>query len=275
MNPKFAAGIVVLATAMATPSAKALTVTTGYNQFTWTQGTTPTRTPSPLTFATFNSFNIAGATLNSVKYKLSSVQNPSPVNSLDPTGASVGGRIRVNNGTGDSAADVSGATYDLKLQFSTGQLLKSSGTTTSISCAIVSDDCSQNGTGVTIPANTASGTGSTDFVLNGTYSGLSNPLTGTALSIFNTGSTVSTSNGAINNYFVTFAGQTTSTEALFSLNGATISPKAFMTGYIALEYDYSLPPVPGTTVPGPLPLLGAASAFAWSRRMRKRITSAA
>jgi MYXO-CTERM domain-containing protein len=34
------------------------------------------------------------------------------------------------------------------------------------------------------------------------------------------------------------------------------------------------PPSPsGTTVPGPLPLLGAGAAFGWSRRLRKRITT--
>jgi len=274
MKPNLAAGMAILATVIAAPSAKALTVTTSYNQFTWTQGAIPTRNPSPLTFQTFNSLLLPpGATLNSVKYKLSSVQNPSPVNSLDPIGASVGGKIRANNSDSETDSFVSGATYDLKLQFSTGQLLKPSATTTSISCAISSPGvCSQTGSGVTIGAGLSST--NTEFVLNGKYAGLSNPLTGTALSPFLTGSTVSTVNGSINNYLVAFAGQSTNNDTTFNYNSGLISPKAFMTGYIALEYDYSLPPVPGATVPGPLPLLGAASAFAWSRRMRKRITSA-
>jgi len=274
MKLQFVAGIAVLTAVIAAPSAKALTVTTPYNQFTWTQGSTPTRNPSPLTFATFNSLILPpGATLNSVKYKLSSVPNPLPVNSLDPVGASVGGKIRANNSDSDTDAFVSGATYDLRLQFSTGQLLKSTGTTTSISCAVPTlGICTDTGTGVTIGAGVSST--NTEFVLNGNYAGLSNPLTGAALSPFLTGSTVSTVNGAINNYFVTFAGQSTNIDTTFNLNNALIVPKAFMTGYIALEYDYSLPPVPGAAVPGPLPLLGAASAFTWSRRMRKRITSA-
>lgn len=274
MKPNLAAGMAILATVIAAPSAKALTVTTSYNQFTWTQGTTPTRNPSPLTFQTFNSLLLPpGATLNSVKYKLSSVPNPSPVNSLDPIGASVGGKIRANNSDSETDSFVSGATYDLKLQFSTGQLLKPAATTTSISCAVASPGvCSQTGNGVTVGAGLSST--NTEFVLNGKYAGLSNPLTGAALSPFLTGSTVSTVNGSINNYLVAFAGQSTNNDTTFNYNSALISPKAFMTGYIALEYDYSLPPVPGATVPGPLPLLGAASAFAWSRRMRKRITSA-
>ena len=33
------------------------------------------------------------------------------------------------------------------------------------------------------------------------------------------------------------------------------------------------PPSPSTAVPGPLPLFGAAAAFGWSRRLRKRITA--
>ena len=266
--------MVVLAAAIAAPSAKALTVTTSYNQFTWTQGLTPARDPNPLTFQTFNSLLLPpGATLNSVKYKLSSVANPSPVNSLDSTGASVGGKIRANNSDSDTDSFVSGATYDLKLQFSTGQLLKPAATTTSISCAIASPGvCSQTGNGVTVGAGLSST--NTEFVLNGNYAGLSNPLTGAALTPFLTGSTVSTVNGSINNYVVAFTGQTNNSDTAFNYNSGSISPKAFMTGYIALEYDYSLPPGPAGQVPGPLPLLGAASAFAWSRRMRKRITSA-
>jgi len=268
MKYTFAAGMVVLAAALAAPSAKALTITTPYTSFSWTQGSTPIRNPSSLTFSTFNSLGApANAILKNVWYTLASDANGSGA-------ASVGGRIRVNNASSEESALISGATYNMKLQFNNGvQLTKADGATTSISCATSSVDCTQTGTGVTIPDGTASTNGSTDFVLNGVYSGQGSSfgLSGAALSQFQTGSTVSTVNSSLNNYLVAFTGQTTNGDTSFNYNGASINPKAFMSGFVALTYEYD---VPAATVPSPLPLVGAAAAFGWSRRMRKRITSA-
>jgi len=52
----------------------------------------------------------------------------------------------------------------------------------------------------------------------------------------------------------------------------TVVAKPFIMGYIAVQYQYDGPPPP---VPGPLPLFGAAAAFGWSRRLKKRISSVA
>jgi hypothetical protein len=260
------------------PAAHALTITTPYRQFTWTQGTTPTRNPSPLSFETFNSLAtanaITGATLTGVKFKVASA--------IDGTGnASVGGRIRVNNAGSNDPATVTGATYDLKLQFSTGQLVGSQQSTSSVICTPgTAVNCTQSGTSVIVsaPDPDNSVTGVTDIALNGAYTGASNSITGAGLSIFNTGATVTTVNSAINNYFVTFAGVTANPDTSFNYNGTTINPKAFMTGFIGLEYEYTVPtpptpPTPGASVPGPLPILGASAAFAWTRRLRKRIVA--
>jgi hypothetical protein len=54
-----------------------------------------------------------------------------------------------------------------------------------------------------------------------------------------------------------------------------IVAKPYISGFIALEYQYDVPIVPGASVPGPLPLVGAAAAFGWSRRLKNRISSAA
>ena len=270
MKHTFAAGLLVLAAALAAPSAKAFTITTPYKSFSWTQGTNPTRNPSSLSFSTFNVLGApTNAILRNVWYTLAS----------DATGsgsASVGGRIRVNNASSEDPAFISGATYNLKLQFANAvQLTKADGSTTSISCAIPGVDCTQAGTGVTIPDGTATTTGTTDFVLNGAYSGQGNSfgLTGAALSQFQTGSTISTVSGSLNNYFVQFMGQTTNVDTAFNYNGSSINPKAFMSGFVALTYEYDL--APSTATPGPLPLLGAAAGFGWSRRLKKRISSAA
>ena len=45
------------------------------------------------------------------------------------------------------------------------------------------------------------------------------------------------------------------------------------TGYLEIDYDPVNAPRtdPGTEVPGPLPLAGAAASFAWARTLRRRI----
>jgi hypothetical protein len=41
----------------------------------------------------------------------------------------------------------------------------------------------------------------------------------------------------------------------------------------SIQVILGAPTPPGVTVPGPLPLLGAAAAFGWSRRLRRRIAT--
>jgi len=56
----------------------------------------------------------------------------------------------------------------------------------------------------------------------------------------------------------------------------TLEPKDGSDPYTAndtIQVVIGAPPSPSTAVPGPLPLFGAAAAFGWSRRLRKRITA--
>ena len=53
---------------------------------------------------------------------------------------------------------------------------------------------------------------------------------------------------------------------------SSVLAKPFIMGFVAVQYEYTNPNAP---VPGPLPLFGAAAAFGWSRRLRKRVSSAA
>ena len=56
----------------------------------------------------------------------------------------------------------------------------------------------------------------------------------------------------------------------------TLQPKDGSDTYSAfdtIQVVIGAPPSPSTAVPGPLPLFGAAAAFGWSRRLRKRITA--
>ena len=70
----------------------------------------------------------------------------------------------------------------------------------------------------------------------------------------------------------------------FTFNGETLASLGFTTtGLIgtwtldgtseSIQVILEAPTPPGVTVPGPLPLLGAAAAFGWSRRLRNRITT--
>jgi hypothetical protein len=56
----------------------------------------------------------------------------------------------------------------------------------------------------------------------------------------------------------------------------TLQPKDGSDPYTAfdtIQVVIGAPPSPSTAVPGPLPLFGAAAAFGWSRRLRKRIAT--
>jgi hypothetical protein len=71
-----------------------------------------------------------------------------------------------------------------------------------------------------------------------------------------------------------FTGEGTPPNLLFNFDpptGGLVADKPFIQGFIAIQYEYTS----GQGVPGPLPLMGAAAAFGWSRRLKKRISSVA
>ena len=87
-----------------------------------------------------------------------------------------------------------------------------------------------------------------------------------------------TSGNAINSTFTfnsqTLAGIGFTTTGL--LGTWTLQPKDGWDPYTAfdtIQVVIGAPPSPSTPVPSPLPLFGAAAAFGWSRRLRKRIAA--
>jgi hypothetical protein len=80
------------------------------------------------------------------------------------------------------------------------------------------------------------------------------------------------SQGAITNtdWEGTRQGQATTTLEFSGINGILVIPgSSTVRGPVA--YRSLQPPPSGTGVPGPLPVLGAAAAFGFSRKLRKRI----
>jgi hypothetical protein len=102
--------------------------------------------------------------------------------------------------------------------------------------------------------------------LSGTYTGASS-----AVAVSPAQADAFANDPVVASYFSVWTSSPTSLLSTFSPDG---SPAASLTGQVRLEYEYT-PTTPGTAVPGPLPVLGAAAAFGWSRRLRRRITKIA
>lgn len=259
------AGLVAAGCLLAPQQAQALTATTTYQYFKIYQNPA-FNNPATLSFQNFNTA-LPGTfgNLTGLGFKIAGAANG--------TGsATVGGNPRVGNGseTADSAAFIS---YAPKFTFqATSPLVTSSpitGTSTAaspnpVNC-VSSQSCPMPGGGSVIPLSSFR-----TLNLAGSYNGSGGFASIANQTAWRTGTVTSTTASA------NFSG--TGTDMTFNFDPTVGSPasvvaKPYIEGYVALVYQYDLPPVPGATVPGPLPLLGAASAFAWSRRMRNRIAS--
>jgi hypothetical protein len=80
-------------------------------------------------------------------------------------------------------------------------------------------------------------------------------------------------NPTINNYFTAYTFTTTPVGGAGTVDLPSPLTSILLSGRISLEYQYEGDPEVAT-VPTPLPLLGAAAAFGYSRRLRQRIKSA-
>jgi len=183
--------------------------------------------------------------------------------------ASVGGNPRVGNGS-DTLDSVSTVMWAPKFSFlapgavpntAAGPVTANTGSITPVPC-VATQTCGTLG-GTSIPASSFR-----TLNLNG------NSYTGSG------------GFASINNTWQTGVAYTTSESANFNGSGSSllydfnptvgtppsVADKPFIQGYIAVQYQYNLIP---SAVPGPLPLFGAAAAFGWSRRLRKRVSSAA
>ena len=254
------AGIAVTAALIAPQQAHALVATTQYVPFKIFQNPA-FNVPTGLSFQSFDALGITGSTtLTGIGFKIAG--------NADGTGtAMVGGNPRVSNQseTADTQPYVG---YAPKFTFKGGAGgLLTAGPVTGISQnaspnpvnCVASQSCPGMG-GNTIPSNS-----NRTLDLQGTYNG-----TGGFSSISDSlwrGFGVSSNTGTAN-----FTG--TGADLAFNFDPTvtgSVLAKPFIMGYVAVQYEYT-GPIPA--VPGPLPLLGAAAAFGWSRRLKKRISSA-
>ena len=256
------AGLVAAGCLLAPQQAQALTATTTYQYFKIYQNPA-FNSPATLSFQNFNTA-LPGTTgnLTGLGFKIAGAANG--------TGsATVGGNPRVGNSseTADSAAFV---TYAPKFTFqATSPLVTSSpitGTATAaspnpVNC-VSTQSCPTPGGGNVIPLSSFR-----TLNLTGSYSGSGGFASIANQTAWRTGTVTSTT--ATANFSGTGADMTFNFDPTVG-SPASVVAKPYIEGYVALVYEYNLP---ASAVPGPLPLFGAASAFAWSRRMRNRIAA--
>jgi len=254
------AGVVLAASVLAPQQAHALVATTQYVPFKIFQNSA-NNIPLNLNFQSFSSLIAPSPNINltGIGFKIAGA--------VDGTGtAMVGGNPRVSNQseTADTPANIF---YAPKFTFKSNSLPLGSagpvtGTTQSanpnpVNC-VASQSCPTMG-GNVIPS---SSTRTLD--LKGTYDG-----SGGFASITNawSGFGVTSNDGTAN---FTAVGPDLAPSFDPTVGGSVVA-KPFIMGYVAVQYQYS----DASPVPGPLPLFGAAAAFGWSRRLRKRVSSAA
>ena len=260
------AGAILAASVLAPQQAHALVATTTYLPFKLFQNPA-FNTPSTLNFATFNSLVGPGPwNLTGVGFKIAG--------NADGTGsAMVGGNPRVSNQSEDTDSQafvnyapkwsIQSITSPIGSGSPVGPVTGSTqnATPNPVNC-VATQSCSGLG-GNTIPMNS-------NRVLNlqGSYNG-----SGGFASINNTWSGGETGNGVrLTNGSANFQGSGQDLAFNFdpTLSGSAVA-KPFIMGFVAVQYQYNDP----SPVPGPLPLFGAAAAFGWSRRLRKRVSSVA
>jgi len=271
----FGAGVVAATCLLAPQQAQALTVVTAYQPFKIFQASA-NNVPMSLNFSNFNAVAPGpGLTLTGVGFRIA---GPGGTGS-----ATVGGNPQVSNpsGTQSRTATVNWApAFTTTANASFAQALAgNSGTYNPVPC-VTQQGCPPPGAGgISIPESALR-----FLQLNNSYASSSTTiasLTGAAVAAYTTG-TVKLNTGSAT---FTGTGTTISTglpgNLLFGFDPDPNDPdlefsiaKPYIDGTIALEYQYDAPVVPGAKVPGPLPLLGGAAAFGWSRRLKKRVISA-
>jgi hypothetical protein len=253
-----ASGFAISAALLSTQQANAATVTTAYIPFSYKATSPVTITPSILSFQNFAHFNLPG-TLKNVVYKLAA--------NSDGTGdAAATGQIRASTDSPDPTT-VTALTYAMNLNFpSSVQISKPTQSDTNLTATPATGTVVNPNGSVTIDAGL-----NKNIVLDAPFSGVSNSwgLQNAAQVNYFTNGTVQT-----NSYVGIFNGLATNPDTTFNASSSSVTAanRGMLSGYIALIYDYE---PPASAVPGPLPLLGAAAAFGWTRKLRRRISSQA
>jgi hypothetical protein len=267
----FGAFLATVASVLMPQQAQALVVTSNYVQFKIFQN--PTNN-IPLTLSGFDNFSTAfsnaslsgPANLTGIGYKI--------VGNSNGTGsATVAGNPRVSN---QSETDATSPFVYYAPQFTFTANVSTNASVTGVQQAaspnpvncVSSQTCPASG-GNVIPLSS-----NRTLDLQGSYNGAASSFVSaggpSAVAAWTSG-TIATSTANAN-----FSG--TGTDLAFNFDptlSTSVVSKPYIEGWIAIQYEYNIPPVPGAAVPGPLPLVGAAAAFGWSRRLKKRITSAA
>ncbi len=260
------AGAAIAAAFLVPQQAHALVATTEYKAFK-IYADPALNTPSFLEFTGFNTLVGPGFDLTGVGFKIAG--------SADGTGsAMVGGNPRVSNQS-ETLNTQPFISYAPKFSFQSlapggspnqvGPVTGSSqnATPNPVNC-VGSQICGVMG-GNTVPSES-----NRTLDLQGTYNG-----SGGFQSVNSTwsGSNMMGNGVRLFNGDPNFTG--TGTDLAFNFNptlSSSVLAKPFIMGFVAVQYEYTNPNAP---VPGPLPLFGAAAAFGWSRRLRKRVSSAA
>jgi hypothetical protein len=254
------AGVVLAASVLAPQQAHALVATTQYVPFKIFQNSA-NNIPLNLNFQSFSSL-VPGApniNLTGIGFKIAG--------NADGSGtAMVGGNPRVSNQS-ETANTQPFIAYAPKFMFKSGQPgsplagvvtgAPQNANPNPVNC-VGSQTCPGMG-GNVIPSDSTR-----TLNLQGNYDGF-----GGFASINNSwsGFGVSSNDGSAN-----FTG--TGADLAFNFDptvAGSVVNKPFIMGFIAVQYQYN----DASPVPGPLPLFGAAAAFGWSRRLRKRVSSAA
>lgn len=256
MNLRYlAVSLAVLSSFAAGTKADALSVTTAPVSFKAIGTPTTSTIPATLNFQNFSSLYSGPGTLKKVRWVIS-------------TPANVGGQTRITNQSTTSAITplASNLAYSLKLTPSIlGAALQGGSTNaTTLTCLTSTMPCSNS-----LPAGDEDTSFTRTFNIGGTYqsSSVYASLTSAQVTAFTSGAVTSS-------YDAVFIGGGSSLAWNFNPtvgNPSTVTAQPFIDGTIALQYEYELPPA---QTPGPLPLVGAAAAFGWSRRLRNRIAVA-
>jgi hypothetical protein len=268
------AGLAATVCLLAPQQAQALTVLTSYQPFKIFQNSA-NNVPLGLTFQNFNAVAPGpGLTLTGVGFRIA---GPGGTGS-----ATVGGNPFVTNPslTQPRRAKITYAPAFTAQATGPGThsrpLTGPTGTVNSVPCVSQMNCPTFGGTDIPVSANRY-------LQLANSYSGSATiaSVSGLAATAFSSGSVT------VNTGSATFAGSGTNVSNglpgtlafSFDPDPADVEDftiyKPYIEGTIALEYQYDRPVVPGAPVPGPLPLVGAAAAFGWSRRLKNRISSAA
>ena len=261
------AGAAVVASLLAPQQAHALVTTTQYVPFKIFQNPALNGPSFPLNFQNFNTAfggDTSTLSLTGIGFKIAGA--------ADGTGsATVAGNPRVTNQSEDNV-NTAFISYAPKFSFTNGTNMTGPITATTMNannpvpCG-PTQSCPSPGGGTSIPTgstrtlnlagNTYAGTGGfASIAMQNAWRG-GNVMTGT-----------STGTPAAN-----FSG--TGTDMAYNFDptlSSSVVSKPYIEGWIAVQYEYDVIP---SAVPGPLPLMGAAAAFGWSRRLKKRISKAA